>query len=435
VKPGSAERIIIGMIALAGALSCTRHSPATMDETTSMKSVAEEYVHIVLAVGEHDGDYVDAYYGPPEWREKAQQQKIPLETLRSRVQAALEQLARGAVPADELERLRHRYLQKQLSAVAARIDMLSGKRFSFDEESRLLYDAVSPHHDDSYYQRLIDDIDRELPGNGTTSERVEEFRQRFIIPPDRLDRVFREAIRGCRERVQRHFALPAGESFSLEYVRDKPWSGYNWYKGGFASLIQVNTDLPIFIDRAVDLACHEGYPGHHVYNALLEKNLVRERGWVEFSVYPLFSPQSLIAEGSANYGIDMAFPQNERSGYEKEVLFPLAGLNAAEADRYYRVLELLARISYAGNEAARDYLDGRMTADAAVNWLVREALYSPERARQRLRFVDKYRSYVINYNLGKDLVAAHIEKAGHGETERWRRFRELLSSPRLPSDL
>ena len=71
-------------------------------------------------------------------------------------------------------------------------------------------------------------------------------------------------------------------------------------------------DLPVYIDRAVDLACHEGYPGHHVYNVLLDKHLVRDRGWVEFSVYPLFSPQSLIAEGTANFGIDVAFPGRER---------------------------------------------------------------------------------------------------------------------------
>ena len=93
----------------------------------------------------------------------------------------------------------------------------------------------------------------------------------------------------------------------MAYVKDKPWSAYNWYQGGFASLIEVNTDLPVYIDRAIDLACHEGYPGHHVYNALLEQHLVKQRGWVEFSVYPLFSPQSLIAEGTANYGIQVAF--------------------------------------------------------------------------------------------------------------------------------
>ena len=115
----------------------------------------------------------------------------------------------------------------------------------------------------------------------------------------------------------------------------KSWSGYNWYQGNYRSLIQVNTDLPIYIDRAIDLACHEGYPGHHVYNALLEKHLVRDRGWVEFSVYPLFSPQSLIAEGTANYGIEVAFPGDERLAFERDVLFPLAGLDPSRRDEYY----------------------------------------------------------------------------------------------------
>ena len=34
-------------------------------------NIAERYVKLVLAMGEHDADYVDAYYGPPEWREAA----------------------------------------------------------------------------------------------------------------------------------------------------------------------------------------------------------------------------------------------------------------------------------------------------------------------------------------------------------------------------
>ena len=119
--------------------------------------------------------------------------------------------------------------------------------------------------------------------------------------------------------------LPPGEQFTVEYVTGKSWSGYNWYQGDFRSVIQVNTDLPIYIDRAIDLACHEGYPGHHVYNVLLEQKLTRERGWVEFSVYPLFSPQSLIAEGTANFGIEVAFPgaSGRRSSATSSI--PLAG--------------------------------------------------------------------------------------------------------------
>ena len=131
------------------------------------------------------------------------------------------------------------------------------------------------------------------------------------------------------KRTLPHAELPAGESFTVEFVTNKSWSGYNWYQGNYRSLIQVNTDLPIYIDRAVDLACHEGIPGHHVYNALLEKHLMRDRGWVEASVYALFSPQSLIAEGTANYGIEVAFPGDERLAFERDVLFPAAGLKAA----------------------------------------------------------------------------------------------------------
>ena len=116
-------------------------------------------------------------------------------------------------------------------------------------------------------------------------------------------------------------ALAPGESFDLQFVNGKSWSGYNYYQGNFRSLIQINTDLPIRITRAVDLGCHEGYPGHHVYNALLEQTFVRERGWVEMSVYPLFSPMSFVAEGSANYGIDLAFPGEEGTRFEREVLF------------------------------------------------------------------------------------------------------------------
>ena len=169
---------------------------------------------------------------------------------------------------------------------------------------------------------------------------------------------------------------PEARRFTVEYVTNKSWSGYNWYQGSFRSLIQVNTDLPIYIDRAVDLACHEGYPGHHVYNALLEKHLVRERGWVEFTVYPLFSPQSLIAEGTANYGIEVAFPGDERDGVRADGALS-GGRSRSGARR--RVLPGAGRSwissSYAGNEAARRYLNGDRRAAAAA-WLERYALMS-----------------------------------------------------------
>jgi hypothetical protein len=38
-------------------------------DAARMNDAAKTYVNLVLAMGEHDADYVDAYYGPPEWRE------------------------------------------------------------------------------------------------------------------------------------------------------------------------------------------------------------------------------------------------------------------------------------------------------------------------------------------------------------------------------
>ena len=411
-------------------------SPAV---NSALGAVAERYVKLVLDLGQQDEGYVDAYYGPPEWQTAAAARKVPLEQLATEA-AALRTMV-GVIDvsgADELVRLRKDYLDKQLGAVATRIAMLRGTRFTFDEESRALYDAVSPRMSESVRRAVVDSLAATVPGTGPLAQRIEAFRREFIIPPAKLDAVFRAAIAEARRRTALHLKLPANESFVLEYVKDKPWSGYNWYKGNAQSLIQINTELPIFIDRAIDLAAHEGYPGHHVYNALLEQRLVRDRGWVEFSIYPLFSPQSLIAEGSANYGVDVAFPSTERIEFEKRVLFPLAGLDPSRADQYYRVQRLGAKLTYVGNDVARDYLDGRIDREQAAQRLVSEGLSSIERARQRVRFFDTYRSYVINYNLGRDLVRDWVERQGGTDsnpTRRWQVFEELLSSPRLPSGL
>jgi len=436
------KRIILagaGVALLAGLIHAREgQQPAGAGQKGDMNSFAEGYVRLVLAMGQHDADYVDAYYGPPEWKRQAEAAKVPLEELASRTRALIQGVQGVPAPAAEIERLRKNYLERQLSAVAARIRMLRGERLSFDEESRALYDAVAPTFPESHFQNVLDQLEKQLPGTGPVLPRYEAFRSAFVIPKDRLDAVFQAAIAGCRERTAAHIALPPGERFTLEYVTNKSWSGYNWYQGGYRSVIQMNTDLPIYIDRALDLACHEGYPGHHVYNALLERHLVRDRGWVEFSVYALFSPQSLIAEGTANYGIEVAFPGQERSTFEGQVLFPAAGMDAGLARNYYEVQALAEKLAYAGNEAARRYLNGEIDREAAAAWLERYALMPKERAAQRVRFFDQYRSYVINYNLGKDLVRDYIESrpgvAGNPE-RRWQEFEKLLSSPRLPSTL
>src|SRR5437867_8397119 len=377
--------LVCVLLLLLAALTTQGATPtATPVTVTSVNEIAEAYVKLVLAMGQHDPDYVDAYYGPPEWKKQSETKK-PLDAIALEATQLRDQSAKISMPADEMEQLRRAYLTKQLSALQARVRILKGEHLKFDEESQALYDAVAPKFSDSHFQEILAKLEPKLPGEGPLLQRYENWRRAFVIPKDKLDTVFQLAIKACRERTLAHIKLPPAENFTVEYVTNKPWGGYNWYKGNYRSVIQVNTDLPIYIDRAIDLAAHEGYPGHHVYNALLEKHLVRDRGWVEFTVYPLFSPQSLIAEGTANYGIDVAFPGDERVAFERDVLYPAAGLDPAQAAAYTRVAALVDRLAYAGNEAARTYLNGEVDRKGAVDWLVHYAMMSPPRAEQRTR--------------------------------------------------
>jgi hypothetical protein len=425
-------------VALVFAVACTQEetvSQSTADPGPALDAAAEKYVKLALAMGQYDRDFVDAYYGPEEWKQEAEANPLPFESIHPAADELLAEV-KEITGGDDMQQLRKNYLQQQLESMIGRFSILEGKPLTFDEESQAIYDALSPKFTEDHFNELLAELDAALPGSGSVQERYDAFRKQFVIPADKVDAVFRKAIDGCREKTIAHMELPEGESFEIEYVTDKPWSGYNWYKGNYKSLIQVNTSLPIYIDRAVDLACHEGYPGHHLYNVLLEKNLVNDRGWKEFTIYALFSSQSLIAEGTANYGINMAFPGDERVAWEKENLFPLAGLDASKADDYYKVLAITERLDYAGNVAAQRYLDGEAGPDAMQEWLQTYSLMTPERAKQRLDFITKYRSYVINYNLGKDLVASHIEAlSGGDEAKRWEAFTYLLSTPTLPSSL
>jgi hypothetical protein len=436
----SALRVFCAVVAVsAGAGVLVAEQGMTADP---FREIALRYLKLVLAVGQHDADFVDAYYGGEALKKEAEASKAPLTALAAEAGALERDIAKAALPEwkddAELWRLRKEYLQRQSAAVTARIGLLQGKKLSFDEESRALYDAVAPTHTEAEFAAIIAKLDTRLPGAGPLITRYDTFKTDFIIPKGSVDPVFQAAIRACRDRTRQYVELPPTESFTVEYVTGKSWSGYNWYQGNFRSLIQVNTDLPIYIDRAVDLACHEGYPGHHVYNVLLEKHLVRDRGWPEFTVYALFSPQSLIAEGTANYGIEVTFTREERIAFERDVLFPMANISASRAKEYYEVMELVDQLSYAGNEAARRYVNGQIDAKAAAEWLEKYAMMPRARAEQRVKFFDQYRSYVINYNLGKDLVKAFVERrVGNDKSPRrkWTEFTQLLSSPRLPSAL
>ncbi|EHQ24407.1 hypothetical protein [Mucilaginibacter paludis] len=429
---------LLWLLPVLFALSCK--SPAEKEENKNLNKFAEDYVRLALTIGQYDGDFVDAYYGPDSLKPKqAVGKDFPKDSLLASVNSLMNQLSPVAhnSPIDS-NKNRANWIYDQLRAFNRRIRIFSGEYESFDAESEDLFGVVAPVQDEAFFKTSLAALDSILPGKGNVNDRFQKLANHFIIPKNKLEPVMNAAIAEARKRTKAHYQLPANESFTLEFVTHKPWSGYNWYKGNYKSLVQINTDLNIFIDRAIDVGSHESYPGHHVYNMLLEKNLYRDRGWVELSMYPLFSPQSLIAEGSANYGIEVAFPGDDKVKFTRAVLLPLAGLDTAGIAIYFKALAIRGKLNYVRNEVARGLMNNNMNRSKALSWLKKYGLMNDESAEKSLDFIKKYRSYVINYNYGQDLVKNYIEQNGGTDKapdKRWQLFGNLLSNEVSPASL
>jgi len=258
---------------------------------------------------------------------------------------------------------RLRFMDKQLQSVKTRIDMLSGVSMTFDQESSALFDAVAPDYPDTHFNTMLARAEDLLPGAGTLRERYAKFREQFIVPKEKVEAVFEAAMKEARIRTRQHIQLPEEESIRIEYVTGKAWTAFSRFLGNGKSVVQVNTDVAFHVDELLYLACHEGYPGHHLSNLLLDDRMVKKCGYVEFSVSPLYSPLSVLMEGTAVYSLELAFPLPERITFEQDVLYPLAGLNPALAKSATPVFDVTDFLSNpwsanASPVAARRYLDG-----------------------------------------------------------------------------
>ncbi|WP_340588037.1 hypothetical protein [Erythrobacter alti] len=427
-------------IPAAAALALSSCSTMPNVPPPSLDELARQYLALQLAIGEKDPGYVDAYYGPEELATQAAAQKddISLPILQARTFALDSTLRSLPVAEGSVEGERVRYLRAMLNSARVRLRMLRGEEIKFQDEAEGLFGVRPELIDLATFDPVLERIEELVPGDesdGPLHERVNAFRDRFVIPNDRLRTVIDAAVAECRARTLPHIPLPENESFSLSLVTDKPWGGFNYYQGDYHSVIEINTDLPTRLDRAVDVGCHEAYPGHHVYSTLIERDRVNAMGQIEYTLLPLYSPRAIISEGSAEYGVKLAFPGDSQLEYERDVLAPLAGLDASDIEAYYELREATGDLSGAYYTLAAAYLDGTMEREEVIELSMRYRLQSRERAEQSLRFIDTYRSYVINYGLGEEIVGNAVEAAGDDLDARWERFIGILNTPTLPEDL
>ena len=402
----------------------------------SMDAIAEDFVQTGLRFQNHD-PLPFVYIGPQDWREAAREDDVSLDEVLAQLSDLEGRIQALAAAPDAQSQRRRRDLSARLVALHTRGQILRGEYpQSFDEETQKLFGVTAPEYDEAHFRELVAELDGIIPGDGPLVDRVAAFREQFVIPREKLETVIGRAMVECRARTLAQIDLPANEKVTLNVTGDMPWVGFTEYLGDSQSIVHLNGDVPVHIERAIELGCHEGYPGHHVHATLIEQEMVKNRGWLEYTYIPMVGPLAVIAEGAASFAMDLAFTREERMAFERDVLLPLAELEGDQLGIYYHYIDLIEQLNFARNEVARKYLYAGMPRDEAVRWLMEFGLETPGTAATRLNVIDAQRSYVVTYNYGRKLIADYLHsRTTMGTTESWQFFYDILTIPLSPADL
>jgi hypothetical protein len=399
--------------------------------------VATDYLLLGLRLDQHLPGLIDAYYGPASL--KAQ---VELEPKRS--PAALRDDAESlrARVADAIDAPDRRvWLTAQLVALETQAGALAGDPLPYVEHVARAFDFTPRRVPEEAFDAAARRLDDLLPGDQDLIDRIDAWDASLEVPEDRRSAVMDWLLDRFQARSADLFGLPPGEHLRVSFVRNKPWSAYNWYDGGLRSRVDVNTDLPTHLPGFAHTVAHETYPGHHLEHAWKEADLV-ERGRVECSVLLINTPECLISEGLADLGFEFVSPPAERPALLDEV-FEVAGIpHGADAERRREVAGRADALMGARetlrasrvNAALMLHADGASRAEV-LDYLVWAGRYPRAIAEKRLEFLEHplWRTYVFVYSEGEALLRRWVESVP--EADRPGRFARLLHEQLTPGTI
>ena len=398
--------------------------------------VARDYLLLALRLDQHLPGTVDGFYGPAELKARVDMEQLRPPARLAEDAAALRDRLASEVPDDAPRRA---WLDLQLVALETLARVRAGEDIPYLEQVRRCFAITPTRRPDARLDAAAAALDALLPGDGSLAERQAAEDARWTIPPDRVRAVVDALVPRYRAWAERHFDIPPGDDLAVNLVTGQPWSGYNWYDGGYRSRVDFNLDLPVFLPRFVGVVAHETYPGHHLEHALKEAVLVEAHGHGEASALLINTPECLISEGLANLGRELVVPPESLADLLVELApvagLPLAGdapaLRAAAAGqaaiREQREVLDEARL----NAALMLHAEGR-PRDEVLDYLVTVGRFDPSTASKRLEFIEHplWRLYIHVYFEGERQLRDWLRLVP--AADRPARFGRLLTEPLTP---
>jgi hypothetical protein len=392
------------------------------------ESFVTEYLRLGLSFNRLEDGFVDAYTGDPALRREVENAPRPQAADLAREARRL----RGELPGAALSAERTRFIDAHLVALECSARKFAGEPVGFIDEVAAYFDVrITKGNEDDYRaaHRLLDEA---LPGAGSLPQRMTAHRTAEEIPVDKLPEAVEAFSSALREKVRARYTLPDEEFVEYQVVSDQPWSGFNYYLGGYRSRVAINSDQKVRMSDLPHLIAHEAYPGHHTEHCRKEQGLVGS-GQAEQTIFLVNTPQCLMAEGLA----DLALGAIVGKGWGRWAQEIYADLGMRfDGDRAEQLSDASAGLLNVRQDAAIMLHDEHRSVDDVARYLERWNLATPARARHQLRFLESslWRAYISTYVEGYQLLGRWLDDLGPGE-DRAERFARLLDEPLIPSVL
>jgi hypothetical protein len=307
-----------------------------------------------------------------------------------------------------------------------------GSKLPVAREVELRYGFKPDFKPLSSYNPVLARLDKQLSGSGPLAERIARLRESSIVPADKIAVVQQAALKECHRRAAAHLDLPKGESVDMRW-NDAPFAGNNTYKGNSHSVAEFSRSYKWELDQILWVTCHEIYPGHHTHASIRSAALLGKRHWAEFGLDQNFGPLIPSAEAVAEYGVGLAFPIEDRIRFERDVLYPLAGMKMTNLDDWRAFW--IARSYMLGSTAtvARDYLDGKLDKERARAAFIKYRMMTPDGASKLLPLLDDIGSYIIASDVGWMTIDRRLR--GRPRAQQWQAFQRVLEEPMTVADL
>lgn len=275
-----------------------------------MDEIALRYLLLGLRLGRHLPGLVASYHGPAQLSEAVDGE--PLTPAAELHDEAMQLAGMAAELPSDTPALRRRmaWLVAQVGAMGALARWAGGEEIGYVDLVEDLYDIEVQLEPDATFDTARRMLDSALSGSAPLRERIASHDAHSRIPPEQAIAMASELSARLRTRTRAQLWLPEHESLRIEAAHAVEWTFDARYHGAGGSTIRVNLDRPLTFATLLEIAAHEGYPGHHA-EASVKDELLVSAGQAELTLIARLSPQALVSEGMAGIGREVVMSDQE----------------------------------------------------------------------------------------------------------------------------